>query len=50
LLTEAISQTVDAEGPVEISSTVTEANAAQVLLEAADRADLLVVGSRGHGG
>ena len=50
LLTEAIGQTVDAASRVEISSTVTEGNAAQVLLEAADGADLLVVGSRGHGG
>jgi nucleotide-binding universal stress UspA family protein len=49
-LTEAISETVDAASPVEISSTVTEGNAAQVLLEAANGADLLVVGSRGHGG
>ena len=49
-LTEAISQTVDAASPVKISSTVTEGNAAQVLLEAAEGADLLVVGSRGHGG
>ena len=50
LLTETISQTVGAASTAKISSTVTEGNAAQVLLEAADGADLLVVGSRGHGG
>ncbi len=49
-LSEAISQTVDAVSPVKISSTVTEGDAAHVLLEAADGADMLVVGSRGHGG
>jgi nucleotide-binding universal stress UspA family protein len=49
-LTEAIRQTADVARPVKISSTVTEGNAAQVLLEAAEGADLLVVGSRGHGG
>jgi nucleotide-binding universal stress UspA family protein len=36
--------------PVKVSSTVREGNAAQVLLEASHDADLLVVGSRGHGG
>lgn len=49
-LSEAISQTVDAASPVKISSTVMEGNPAQVLLEAAKGAELLVVGSRGHGG
>ncbi len=50
VLAAAISQTVDLASPVKVSSTVREGNAAQVLLEAADGADLLVVGSRGHGG
>ncbi len=49
-LSEAISQTVDAASPVKISSTVIKGNAAQVLLDAAVGAELLVVGSRGHGG
>ena len=36
--------------PVKIRSTVAEGNAAQVLLDASAGAELLVVGSRGHGG
>jgi nucleotide-binding universal stress UspA family protein len=35
---------------VPVSAQVKEGNAAQVLLDAAAGADLLVVGSRGHGG
>ena len=35
---------------VQVSAQVREGNAAQVLIDAADGADLLVVGSRGHGG
>lgn len=50
VLADAITETVPADGPVKVSSSVREGNAAQVLLEAADGADLLVVGSRGHGG
>jgi nucleotide-binding universal stress UspA family protein len=50
LLSTAIGQTVDPAGPVKVSSTVREGNPAQILLEAAEGADLLVVGSRGHGG
>jgi nucleotide-binding universal stress UspA family protein len=49
-LTGVIKQTVDPDGPVRVSATVREGNTAQVLLEAANGADLLVVGSRGHGG
>ena len=49
-LTDAISQTVSPDSSVKISTSVQEGNAAQVLLEAADGAGLLVVGSRGHGG
>jgi nucleotide-binding universal stress UspA family protein len=49
-LTQVIKQTVDPDGPVSVSAAVREGNAAQVLLEAANGADLLVVGSRGHGG
>lgn len=36
--------------PVEICEQAVVGNAAQVLLEAASGADLLVLGSRGHGG
>lgn len=50
VLSTAISDTVDPAGPVKVSSTVREGNAAQIMLDAADGADLLVVGSRGHGG
>jgi nucleotide-binding universal stress UspA family protein len=46
----AISATVDPADQVKVSSTVREGNAPQILLEAAAGADLLVVGSRGHGG
>ena len=50
VLNIAISETTNPAGPVKISSTVREGNAAPILLEAADGSDLLVVGSRGHGG
>jgi nucleotide-binding universal stress UspA family protein len=50
VLNSSVSETVDPDGPVKVSSTVREGNAAQVLLDASDGADLLVVGSRGHGG
>ena len=50
VLTDAIAKTVDPDGPVKISSVVREGNAAQVLLDVAKGAELLVVGSRGHGG
>ena len=46
---DAISATVGASR-VRVSAQVKEGNAAQVLLDAASGADLLVVGSRGHGG
>jgi nucleotide-binding universal stress UspA family protein len=49
-LENAIRETVDPEGPVKVSATVREGDAALVLLEIAKDADLLVVGSRGHGG
>jgi len=50
VLDEATAATVDPDGPVKVSSVVREGNAAQVLLDAAKDAELLVVGSRGHGG
>lgn len=50
LLTAAITETVDPGSTVKVSMTVAEGSPAQVLLDAAKGADLLVVGSRGHGG
>jgi nucleotide-binding universal stress UspA family protein len=50
VLTGAISDTVDPANQAKVSSTVREGNPAQILLDAADGAELLVVGSRGHGG
>jgi nucleotide-binding universal stress UspA family protein len=50
VLTHTIKEAVEPDGPVKVSATVREGSAAQVLLDAADGADLLVVGSRGHGG
>ena len=49
-LADAISSTVDPGSRVPVRARVVEGNAAQVLLDATDGADLLVVGSRGHGG
>lgn len=46
----AIAQVCGRGDAVKITSKVAEGNAAQVLLEASQKADLLVVGSRGHGG
>jgi nucleotide-binding universal stress UspA family protein len=50
VLSDAIKDAVDPANPVKVSSTAREGIAAQILLEAADGAELLVVGSRGHGG
>ncbi|PZS39877.1 MAG: universal stress protein UspA [Pseudonocardiales bacterium] len=49
-LADAISQAVAQGGGVTVLPRVVEGHPAQVLMEAADGADLLVVGSRGHGG
>ncbi len=49
-LTDAISETVDPSSDVPVRQLVIQGNPAQVLLDAAKDADLLVVGSRGHGG
>ncbi|MFJ9775784.1 universal stress protein [Kitasatospora sp. NPDC101157] len=49
-LADTVAEVVGADRPVEIRERVQCGNAAQVLLEAAQEADLLVVGSRGHGG
>jgi nucleotide-binding universal stress UspA family protein len=47
---EAIADEADPASGVHVTTSVVEGNAAQVLLEAAKDAELLVVGSRGHGG
>jgi nucleotide-binding universal stress UspA family protein len=49
-LERAIAETADEAEGVAIEREVVEGVAAQVLLEAAGAGDLLVVGSRGHGG
>jgi nucleotide-binding universal stress UspA family protein len=49
-LTEAISGTLEPASGVSVRTQVTEGHPAQILLDASDGADLLVVGSRGHGG
>jgi nucleotide-binding universal stress UspA family protein len=50
IVTDAISNAADRTGDVRVHPRVIEGNPAQVLLSAAVGADLLVVGSRGHGG
>ena len=45
-----IAEVCGQDEPVKVISRVVEGNAAQVLLDASARAELLVVGSRGHGG
>jgi nucleotide-binding universal stress UspA family protein len=47
---ETIAEVVDPASPVVIETSVREGNPAGVLIEAAEGADLLVVGCRGHGG
>jgi nucleotide-binding universal stress UspA family protein len=49
-LAETLAEVSGLEPDVQIRPLVTEGHPAGVLLEAAERADLLVVGSRGHGG
>ena len=49
-LADAISTACDLGSSVPVRARVVEGNAAQVLLDACGDADLLVVGSRGHGG
>jgi nucleotide-binding universal stress UspA family protein len=49
-LAEVIAEEADPASSVRVSTSVVEGSAAQVLLEAAKGAELLVVGSRGHGG
>jgi nucleotide-binding universal stress UspA family protein len=50
VLGDAVSEVAPDAAPVAIRQRVSEGNAAQVLLDASAGADLLVVGSRGHGG
>ena len=50
VLADAIASAVGSGSNVAVRSHVVEGNPAQVLLDACDGADLLVVGSRGHGG
>jgi len=47
---ESIAEVSGPAEPVKISSEVAEGNAARVLVDASAGAELLVVGSRGHGG
>jgi nucleotide-binding universal stress UspA family protein len=49
-LTEALAEVSGLEPEVQVRPLVREGHAAEILLEAASGADLLVVGSRGHGG
>lgn len=50
VLDEAIAEAADLAPRVEIRPVLVQDNAARALLDAAKGADLLVVGSRGHGG
>jgi nucleotide-binding universal stress UspA family protein len=50
VLTEAIAETCMIDPEVEVRPRVVEGRAAQVLVDAAEGAELLVLGSRGHGG
>ena len=50
VVTDTIVEVSGPAGPVEIRPKVVEGNPAAVLLAASNGADLLVVGSRGHGG
>jgi nucleotide-binding universal stress UspA family protein len=50
-LADSVREAAGPDGPAaQIHASVVHGNAAQVLLEAARGADLLVVGNRGHGG
>jgi nucleotide-binding universal stress UspA family protein len=50
VVTDTIAEVSGPAGPVEIRPKVVEGNPAAVLLAASAGADLVVVGSRGHGG
>lgn len=50
LLAQAVSESASAHPQVTIETTVVEGDPTEVLCRRAEQADLLVVGSRGHGG
>jgi nucleotide-binding universal stress UspA family protein len=50
VVAKAVAEVTSPEERIKIRARVAEGNAAQVLLDASDGAELLVVGSRGHGG
>jgi nucleotide-binding universal stress UspA family protein len=50
ILADVISNALDPGSDVRVRAQVIEGNPAQVLIDASAGADLLVVGSRGHGG
>jgi nucleotide-binding universal stress UspA family protein len=50
VLAEAIAEMCTVDPDVQVCPRVLEGRAGQVLVDAAEGADLLVVGSRGHGG
>lgn len=50
LLAVLAEEGITAAAPIRVSTRIAEGNAARALLDAAEEADLLVVGSRGHGG
>jgi nucleotide-binding universal stress UspA family protein len=50
LLADTVSSVLGQDGPPNLTQLVREGNAAQVLLDETKDAQLLVVGSRGHGG
>jgi nucleotide-binding universal stress UspA family protein len=50
VLDKAVAEVADLAPGVEIRTVIVEGNPARALLDAAKDADLLVVGSRGHGG
>ena len=49
-LADEVSEVIGARTDIKVQPQAVEGNPAQVLLEAAADADLLVMGSRGHGG
>ncbi len=50
VVSEAAADVAEGAAPVKVTYKVVEGNAAQALLDESAGADLLVVGSRGHGG
>jgi len=50
LLRETVRQTIDEDADLKVTREAVEGPAARALIEASHGADLLVVGTRGHGG